>query len=160
MTPASAGPGPLALGTGNASDSDSNRQPATRLECTAGRLPELRALLIVDIPEARGRLLSCVEEAVLQEYSDSIPEMPAAQVALQAAVTAADSTEARWLTYRLLWAMPWPAAAVPADAAAAEPLAGSHTRQYSVATRLGAVTWIAWASKWTQHFGACWAELL
>jgi len=33
--------------------------------------------------------------------------------------SAADSTEACWLTYRLLWAIPWPADAVPASAAAA-----------------------------------------
>ena len=50
--------------------------------------------------------------------------MPTALVALEAAFTAADSTEARWLTYSLLWAMPWPAALVPADAAAARAIGG------------------------------------
>jgi len=110
------------------------------LECTASCLPELRVLLLVDAPEAWGRLLRLVDEAVPQEYSDSIPEMPAARLALEAAFTAADSTEARWLTYRrLLWAMPWPATAVSADAAAARAIGGIFDRTVitAVATRLG-----------------------
>ena len=92
--------------------------------------------------------------------------MPAARAALEAAFTAADSTEARWLTgtYRLLWAMPWPATAVPADAAAARAIGGifDQTVLSRHASRPLADTcqWIAWASKWTQHFGAYWAELL
>ena len=92
--------------------------------------------------------------------------VPAARVALEAAFTAADSTEARWLTYRLLWVMPWPATAVPADsdAAAARAIGGNfdQTVLSHHASRPLADTWIAWASKWTQleHFGACWAELL
>jgi len=49
-------------------------------------------------PMAWGLLLSRVEEAVLQEYSDSIPESPAARVAVEMAFAAADSTEAHWLS--------------------------------------------------------------
>ena len=50
-------------------------------------------------------MLSRVEEAVLQEYSDSIPEMPAARLALETAFAAADNLnrDAHWLTHRLLW---------------------------------------------------------
>ena len=64
--------------------------------------------LLADAPAAWGRLLSRVEEAVLQEYSDSIPEMPGARLALETAFAAADNREAHWLTHRLLWAMPGP----------------------------------------------------
>ena len=132
------------------------------LECTAGRLPELRVQLLADAPVAWGRLLSRVEEAVLQEYSDSIPEMPEVRLALETAFAAADSREAHWLTHRLLWAMPWPASAVPADAAAARAIGGifDQTVLSRHASRPLADTWIAWASKWTQIFGSCWAELL
>ena len=131
-------------------------------ECTAGRLPELRVQLLADAPAAWGRLLSRVEEAVLQEYSDSIPEMPGARLALETAFAAADNREAHWLTHRLLWAMPWPASVVPADAAAARAIGGifDQTVLSRHASRPLADTWIAWASRWTQTFGACYAELL
>ena len=99
-----------------------------------------------------GPALSHVEEAVLQEYINSIPEMPAVRMALEMAFAAADSREAHWLTYRLLWAMPWPDTLVPADAAAARAIGVRH------AFRSLADTWIAWASKWTQTFGASWAD--
>ena len=107
--------------------------------------------LLADAPQAAawGRLLSRVEEAVLQEYIDSIPEMPAARLALETAFAAADNREAHWLTHRLLWAMPWPASVVPA---AARAIGGifDETVLSRHASRPLADTWIAWASRWTQ----------
>lgn len=46
------------------------------------------------MPPSHGTDCSRVEEAVLQEYSDTNLEMPAARVALEAALIAADSSEA------------------------------------------------------------------
>ena len=131
-------------------------------ECTAGRLPELRVLLFADARLAWGRVLSRIEEAVLQEYRDEIPEVPQARAAVDAAFSAAEQSEAQWLTHRLLWAVPWPAAVVPADAAAARTIGiiFDQTTLSRHASRPLADTWITWASRWTQEFGARWAELL
>ena len=81
---------------------------------------------------------------------------------LETAFAAAESREAHWLTHRLIWAMSRPAPAVPADAAAARAIGGifDQTVLSRHASRPLADTWIAWASKWTQTFGTCWAELL
>ena len=58
--------------------------------------------------------------------------------------------------------MPVPDSVVPADAAAARAFSGifDQTVLSRHASRPLADTWIAWASKWTQTFGACWVELL
>ena len=100
---------------------------------------------------------SRVEEAVLQEsYSDSIPEMPGARLATETAFAAAFNREKHWLTHRLLWAMPWPASVVPADASAARAIGKIFDQTVSRhASRPLADTWIAWASKWARSFGAC-----
>ena len=98
----------------------------------------------------------------MSEYNETIPDAPAARRELALAYSAADSTEACWLTYRLLWAIPWPADAVPASAAAARTMGAifDETVLSRHASRPLADTWVSWASKWTKKFGALWGELL
>jgi hypothetical protein len=85
-----------------------------------------------------------------------------ARDALRAAFNADDKTEARWLVHRLLWAIPWPADAVPENAKAAKILGVifDQTILSRHASRPLADTWISWAARWTTTFGAHWAELL
>ena len=132
------------------------------LECTAERLPELRRALFADAHAAWNRLLTRIEDAKMSEYNETIPDAPAARRELALAYSAADSTEACWLTYRLLWAIPWPADAVPASAAAARTMGAifDDTVLSRHASRPLADTWVSWASKWTKKFGALWGELL
>ena len=132
------------------------------LECTAERLPELRRALLVDAHAAWKRLLTRIEDATMSEYKETIPDAPIARAALEIAYSAADSTEACWLTYRLLWAIPWPADAVPTSAAAARAIGAifDQTVLSRHASRPLADTWVSWASKWTKKFGALWGELL
>ena len=89
---------------------DTGTPPTPSLECTAGLLPELCALLLGDASEA---YVAGFSRAVLQQ--DSISEVPAARVASRRR----SLSKALWSTCRLLWAMPWHAAVVPRDAAAA-----------------------------------------
>ena len=98
----------------------------------------------------------------MSEYNETIPDVPVARAALAVAYNAADPTEACWLTYRLLWAMPWPADAVPASAAAAWTIGAifDQTVLSRHASRPLADTWVSWASKWTKKFGALCGELL
>ena len=98
----------------------------------------------------------------MSEYKETVPDAPIARAELETAYSAADSTEACWLTYRLLWAIPWPADAVPASAAAARAIGAifDQTVLSRHASRPLADTWVSWASKWTTRFGALWGELL
>ena len=132
------------------------------LECAAGRLPALRETLLIDALDRWNRLLSRVEDAVLSEYRETVPDAPMARDALRAAFNADDKTEARWLVHRLLWAIPWPADAVPENAKAAKILGVifDQTILSRHASRPLADTWISWAARWTTTFGAHWAELL
>jgi len=132
------------------------------LECTAERLSELRRALFADALIAWNRLLTRIEDATMSEYNETIPDVPVARAALAVAYNAADPTEACWLTYRLLWAMPWPTDAVPASAAAAWTIGAifDQTVLSRHASRPLADTWVSWASKWTKKFGALWGELL
>jgi hypothetical protein len=66
---------------------------------------------------------------------------------------AGDASEAYWLTYRLLWAIPWSARDVPPTARAATRLGATFdevilSRRH--ASRPLADSWVAWSSKWTQ----------
>ena len=132
------------------------------LECAAGRLPALRESLFIDALDRWNRLLSRIEEAMLSEYRETVPDAPAARAALTAAFDAVDKTEALWLVYRLLWAIPWPADVVPENATAARTLGAifDQTILSRHASRPLADTWISWAARWTTTFGAHWAELL
>jgi len=132
------------------------------LECAAGRLPALRETLLIDALDRWTRLLARVEDAVLSEYRETVPDAPAARAALTAAFNADDKTEARWLVHRLLWAIPWPADAVPENATAARILGVifDQTILSRHASRPLADTWVSWAARWTTTFGAHWAELL
>ena len=98
----------------------------------------------------------------MSEYSDAIAGIAEARVAVNAAYIAEDLTEASWLTYRLLWAMPWPASSAPRGATAVSALgvifdAAILSRH---ACRPLADAWVVWSSKWTSRFGAVWATLL
>ena len=132
------------------------------LECAAGRLPALRETLLIDALDRWTRLLARVEDAVLSEHRETVPDAPAARAALTAAFNADDKTEARWLVHRLLWAIPWPADAVPENATAARILGVifDQTILSRHASRPLADTWVSWAARWTTTFGAHWAELL
>ena len=132
------------------------------LECAAGRLPALRESLLIDALDRWNRLLSKVEDAVLSEHHETVPDAPVARAALSRAFSADDKTEARWLVHRLLWAIPWPAEAVPENATAAKILGVifDQTILSRHASRPLADTWVSWAARWTTTFGAHWAELL
>ena len=98
----------------------------------------------------------------MSEFNWTIPDAPVARVVLAVAYRAADTTEACWLTHRLLWAMPWPADVVPASAAAARTI-GAIFDQTVLSRHAScplADTWVSWASKWTKKFGSLWGELL
>ena len=131
-------------------------------ECPSGNLTALRASMLADAAAAWGRLLSRIEEAVLSEYNESVPAIDDARAALAQAYGAADPAEAHWLTYRLLWAIPWPAEAAPANARAARAIGTifDETILSRHASRPLADTWIAWSSRLTKRFGAEWARLL
>ena len=51
--------------------------------------------------------------------ANSVNGTAEARAAITNAYSTHDLTEAMWLTHRLLWAIPWPACAVPANATAA-----------------------------------------
>ena len=92
-------------------------------ECSAGRLPGLRAALLADAPIVWNRLLKRVRQAVAgrdEDITDAIAtQFESAAHALADVFECLSGTEARWLTYRLLWAIPWAARDVPLDATAA-----------------------------------------
>ena len=92
----------------------------------------------------------------MSKYDETIPDSPIARAELAVAYNEVDSTEVCWLTYRLLWAMPWPADTVPASAAAARTIGAicDQTTLSCYASRPLADTWVSWASKWTKKFGA------
>ena len=98
----------------------------------------------------------------MSEYSDTIAGMDQARVAVNAAYIAEDPTEASWLTYRLLWALPWSASSAPRGAIAAVALGAvfDATVLSRHACRPFADAWVVWSSKWTSRFGAIWAALL
>ena len=93
---------------------------------------------------------------------ETVPDAPVARAALIIAFSADDKTEALWLVQRLLWAIPWPADAVPENATAAKILGAifDQTILSRHASRPLADTWVSWAARWTTTFGAHWAELL
>ena len=133
-------------------------------ECNAGRLPELRELLFENAPTTWERLLTKIETAIRTEYRN--PDYSNSQH--RAAVAAAYNdpsryTEAQWLTHRLLWALPWPASAIPSGlgAAAAHSLGSlfDSTTLSRHALRPLADSWISWSAKWTEMFGAAWGTL-
>jgi len=131
-------------------------------ECSAGRLPEVRELLITDALAQWERLLLKLEAAMHAEYKDSTFCTVQERSALRVAFTdPSRSAEARWLTHRLLWAIPWPARVIPARATAARALGELFDTVILSrhALRSFADSWVTWSSKWTQRFGAAWAEL-
>ena len=73
-----------------------------------------------------------------------------------------DPSEAMWLTYRLLWAIPWSARDVPPSARAAARLGASFDDAVLSrhASRPFADSWVTWVSKWTRRFGEAWTDLL
>ena len=103
-----------------------------------------------------------IENAVMSEYSESMTGVQFASAMLSATYADADSTEAQWLTFRLLWALPWPARAVPATAIAARALGAVFdlTVLSRHTTRPLADSWVCWAARWTRRFGEAWAELI
>lgn len=102
-------------------------------------VPVLLEPELVQVADAFDRLPPHVTEAVLQEYSasDSIPEMPAARFGSRDLFTAASSTKGRGLVCRLLWAMPWPYAAVPADVEASRAIGGIFDQAPRVSHTVG-----------------------
>ena len=131
-------------------------------ECEAGRLPSLRRALQDDAPRAWERLLGRIENTVLSEYGEPMPEIQLAVLMLRGIYSNPTSMEARWLSHRLLWALPWPARAVPITAVAARALGAIFdlTVLSRHAARPLADSWISWASRWTRRFGEAWSELL
>jgi hypothetical protein len=132
-------------------------------ECSADRLVTLRAALLVDAAVAWGRLLTKMEEAYMQTYQDLLPDVDDTRTEVTNAYSdTSDSSEAMWLTYRLLWAIPWAARDVPPSARAATRLGASFDDAVLSrhASRPLADSWIAWSSKWTRRFGEAWTDLL
>ena len=135
-------------------------------ECSAGRLPGLRAALLADAPIVWNRLLERVRQAVAgrdEDITDAIAtQFESAAHALAAVFECPSGTEARWLTYRLLWAIPWAARDVPLDATAAREIGTifDTTILSRHASRPLADSWVASSFKWVNLFGAAWVELL
>ena len=132
-------------------------------ECTAGTLPELRRGLLADALTSWNRKLDRLDEAVKSfNREETAFGTPDARIALQAAFNADDNREAQWLTHRLLWAIPWPASAVPTSATAARALGivfdGTTLSRHAL--RPLADSWVTWSHRWTCLFGATWAALL
>ena len=111
-----------------------------------------------------GRILSKIELAVLSEYQDTLSELADAVHATRTIYSEGngDEFEAQWLTYRLLWAIPWPASAVPDDAIAARALGAvfDATILSRHASRPLADSWVMWSVKWVKIFGDTWADLI
>ena len=135
--------------------------------CKASRLLGLQRDLLTDACKMWGRLLAKIELAVLSEYPDTLDVLPEIAEAKSAVDTiyrggSACEFEAKWLTYRLLWAIPWPASAVPVEAAAARALGAAFdaTILSRHAARPLADSWLTWSVKWTKIFGETWADLM
>ncbi len=124
-------------------------------ECSADRLVTLRVALLADAAVAWDRLLAKIEEAYESTYRDVLPDATETRSELITAYSdAGDAFEASWLTYRLLWAIPWSALDVPSSARAAT-LRGATFDEVILsrhASRLLADSWVAWSSKWTRQF--------
>ena len=133
-------------------------------ECSADRLVTLRTALLADAAVAWDRLLTKIEEAYESTYRDVLPDATETRSELITAYSdaAGDTSEAYWLTYRLLWAIPWSARDVPPSARAATLLGATFDEVILSrhASRPLADSWVAWSSKWTRRFGAAWADLL
>lgn len=133
-------------------------------ECSANRLLPMQRDLIANARLMWGRLLDKIDAAVLSEYQDTMPEISDARIAIETVYRAdhAYELEARWLTYRLLWAIPWPADAVPQDSTAARALGKvfDATILSRHASRPLADTWVMWSVKWTKTFGETWGDLI
>ena len=132
-------------------------------ECSAARLVTLRAALLVDAAVTWGRLLTKMEEAYMGTYQDLLPDVDETRAEVASAYSdTSDPSEAMWLTYRLLWAIPWSARDVPPSARAAARLGASFDDAVLSrhASRPLADSWVAWASKWTRRFGEAWTDLL
>ena len=135
-------------------------------ECSAGRLPGLRAALLADAPVVWNRLLVKIRQAVAgrdEDITDAVEaQFESATRALATVFECPSGIEARWLTYRLLWAIPWAAHDVPLDAAAAREIGTvfDTTILSRHASRPLADSWVASSFKWVNLFGAAWVELL
>ena len=132
-------------------------------ECTAGRLPDLRELLLPAALAEWERLLTKIEAAHRSAYSDPEWNCAAERLAVQRAYTGGTSCdETIWLTHRLLWALPWPAYVVPLGAASALALGQlfDSTILSRHALRPTADSWVSWARKWSEIFGGAWCDLL
>ena len=104
-----------------------------------------------------------MEEAYMGTYQDLLPDVDETRAEVASAYSdTSDPSEAMWLTYRLLWAIPWSARDVPPSARAAARLGASFDDAVLSrhASRPLADSWIAWASKWTRRFGEAWTDLL
>ncbi len=70
----------------------------------------------------RSGLLTKIEEAYESTYRDVLPDSTETRSELITAYSdAGDASEAYWLTYRLLWAIPWSARDVPPSARSRDP---------------------------------------
>lgn len=132
------------------------------LECLAGNLSVLRQELLVDAQVQWRRIISKIEDATYSEYADSVNGTAEARAAITSAYSSHDLTEAMWLTHRLLWAIPWPACAVPANATAACALGKifDSTTLSRHACRSLADSWVMWSAKWCNRFGVAWTTLV
>jgi hypothetical protein len=79
-------------------------------ECSADRLVTLRTALHADAAAAWDHLLTKLEEAYERTYRDVLPDATETRSELiTASSDTGDASEAYWLTYLLLWAIPWSA---------------------------------------------------
>jgi hypothetical protein len=104
-----------------------------------------------------------IDVAYTGYYAEPLPRLEEARDAIAAVYSSAGNQhEAAWLTYRLLWAIPWSARDVSIDATAANALGAIFDIAVlnRHASRATADLWVAWSSKWTRHFGAAWVDLL
>ncbi len=114
----------------------------------------LRAALLVDVAVTWGHLLTNIVEAyeVTSAGTETRSELTSAYS------DAGDASEASWLTYRLLWDIPWSARDVPYSAS----LVGARSTSTPQPARFPPTgrLWVTWSSKWTRRFGEALADLL
>ncbi len=109
-------------------------------------------MCVADAAAAWDRLLTKIEEAYESTYRDVLPDATETRSELITAYSdASDVSEAYWLTYRLLWAIPWSAHDVPSSARDATLIGATFDGVILSrhASRPLADSWVAWSSKWT-----------